>query len=316
MANLYATLSNGGKIPLIGLGTWQKSAARDVELAVKAAIDTGYRHIDCAYLYQNEKEIGDALKEIFQAEKVKREDLYITSKLWGTFHRPDKVEHAIRLCLKNLQLDYLDLYLIHSPMAAYYKSDSELLPTKEDGKPYFEDVKLADTWRAMETLVQKGLTKSIGVSNFTVSQLNEILPTAKVPCVMNQIENHPFLDQKELINFCKSKNIGVTAYCPLVSPCSPWVTDKDPKHLQDPVVMILADSKGCTAAQVLIAYNVSQCIVCVPKSVNSSRIKENFKSYDVELRDEEIQKLDALASGFKACTFDFWKDHANYPFQK
>ncbi|KAJ8031502.1 Alcohol dehydrogenase [NADP(+)] A [Holothuria leucospilota] len=193
----------------------------------------------------NEDEVGEAIQEKIKDGTVKRDELFITTKLWGIFHNPDKVEHALRLSLAKLQVDSVDLYLMHSPMAL----------------------------GAMEKLVEKGLTKSIGVSNFNVNQLGEIIAAAKVPCVMNQVENHPCLDQSELINFCKTNNIAITAYSPLGSSRA---SAKDPNLRENSLVKEIAENKACTPVQVLLAYHICQGIACLAKSVTPSRIEQNF----------------------------------------
>ncbi|KAJ8031685.1 Alcohol dehydrogenase [NADP(+)] A [Holothuria leucospilota] len=313
--NRYATFSNRLKVPLIGLGTW-KSEPGEVKKAIKAAIDAGYRHIDGAYSYQNEVEVGEAYKEKMADGTVKREELFVTTKIWGHFYRPERVEHALRLSLKDLQLDYVDLYLMHSPMAVQYKGDKEVMPKGDDGQWLLDDVHYTETWKAMEKLVEKGLAKSIGVSNFNISQLKEVVKIAKVPVVMNQIENHPCLDQRELVDYCKANNIIVTSYSPLGSPDRSWASDKDPNLREHPLVKEIADAKGCTPVQLLIAYHLCQGLVCIPKSVTPERIQQNFLALDVKVTDDEIKKLDTLASNYRACPWDFWIDHVNYPFRE
>lgn len=311
--NKYATFSNGIKVPLLGLGTW-KSKPGEVKNAIKTAIDAGYRHFDGAFSYENEKEVGNAYHEKIADGTVKREDLFITTKLWATYHRPERVEYGLRLSLKALQLDYVDLYLIHTPMGIQYKGDDVLFPNGENGEFLADDICPTETWKAMEKLVEKGLTKSIGVSNFTIRQMEDILKIAKVPIATNQVENHPCLDQKEMTDFCKSKNILITSYSPFGSPDRPWASDKDPNLLEDPVVKEIAGGKGCTPGQLLIAYHLCQGFLCIPKSVTPSRIQQNFQSLDVQLNDNDINKLDTLACDYRACTIHFWKNHVHYPF--
>ncbi|KAJ8031761.1 Alcohol dehydrogenase [NADP(+)] A [Holothuria leucospilota] len=275
--NLYCLLSSGRKVPLVGLGTARfKNKPGEVRDAVKVAIDVGYRHFDGAYLYQNERQIGEALEEKIKDGMVKREDLFITSKLWSTFHRPDKVENALRQSLEELQLDFVDLYLMHSPMAVQYTGDKEFLPLDKSDQILVDDIHYTETWQEMEKLVTKDLTKSIGVSNFKIAQLSELLKIAKEPIAINQIENHPFIDQRELIDFCKLKGITIAAYSPLGSPSRRWRSDTDPDVLRHLLVKEVADSKGCSPAQLLVAYNICQGIICIPKSISPSRIQENF----------------------------------------
>jgi len=208
-----AKFNNGDKISMLGLGTWL-SKGNEVYDAVIEAIRIGYRHIDCAYIYRNEKEIGRALKDAMTAGLVKREDLFITSKLWNSDHEPDRVEVAVRKSLRDLQLDYLDLYLIHWPIA--FKTKHEMANDVSD-LVSLDEIPLHVTWQAMERLQLKGLTKHIGVSNFNIPKLKLLIDRAVVLPEVNQVELHPYFQQHELVQFCKLNGILVTAFSPLGS---------------------------------------------------------------------------------------------------
>uniref|UniRef100_A0A1Y1N6N7 NADP-dependent oxidoreductase domain-containing protein n=1 Tax=Photinus pyralis TaxID=7054 RepID=A0A1Y1N6N7_PHOPY len=304
-------LNNGLEIPIFGLGTW-KSNPGEVTQAVEDAIDAGYRHIDCAFIYQNEKEIGVALAKKFKEGKIKREDIFVTSKLWNAFHSPHLVEGALRQSLQNLGLDYLDLYLIHWPIG--FKEGGELFPIDADGKMQFSNVDYVDTWRAMEKLVQQGLVKSIGLSNFNKRQIEDILKVATIPPAMNQIECHPYLNQKKLIEFCKSKGIAITAYSPLGSPDRPWAKPEEPKLLDDEKLKEVAKKYGKTTAQVLIKYQIQRGIVTIPKSANKVRIQENFNIFDFELSADDMAYIDTFDCNGRICPMTSSLGHHQHPF--
>ncbi|CAH0559517.1 unnamed protein product [Brassicogethes aeneus] len=305
-------LNNGLKIPVFGLGTW-KSKPGEVEQAVKDAIDLGYRHIDCAYVYGNEKEVGNALKAKLDEGVVKRDDLWITSKLWNTYHSPALVEKAIRQTLADLQLTYLDLYLIHWPLG--YQEGGENFPFDANNKIIFSDVDYVNTWKGMEEVCKKGLTKSIGVSNFNKKQIERVLAVATIKPAMNQVECHPYLNQRKLIDFCRSKDISVTGYSPLGSPDRPWAKPEDPQLLEDPKLKELAQKYGKTPAQILLRYQVERGVITIPKSVTKSRIQQNFEIFDFHLAPEDIKYLDTFDCNGRMCPMTAGLGHPHHPFE-
>lgn len=303
--------NNGKEIPVLGLGTW-KSKPGEVTQAVKDAIDLGYRHIDCAFIYGNEKEVGAALKAKIAEGVVKREDLFVTSKLWNTYHRTDLVEKVLRETLSNLGLEYLDLYLIHWPVG--YKEEGDLFPRDEAGKVITCEVDYLDTWKAMEKCVEKGLTQSIGVSNFNIEQLDRLLANSKVPPVNNQVECHPYLNQKKLMDHCASKGIKVTAYSPLGSPDRPWAKPGDPQLLDDAKIKSIAEKYGKSAAQIVLRYQVERGNITIPKSVTKARIDQNSNIFDFELSKEDIELLNTFDCNGRICPLTDGIGHKYYPF--
>ncbi|XP_057333916.1 aldo-keto reductase family 1 member B1-like [Microplitis mediator] len=304
-------LNNGNKIPVIGLGTW-RAATGVVTQIVKDAIDVGYRHFDCALVYQNEKEIGEALRAKINEGVVKREDLFITSKLWNTYHKTESVEKGIRRSLTNLGLDYLDLYLIHWPMA--YIDTDELFPVNPDGTPAATDTDYLDTWKGMEGVLEKGLAKNIGISNFNSEQITRLLANCKVKPVVNQVECHPYLTQKKLSAFCKEREIVITAYGPMGSRDRPWAKPEDPVLLEDKKLCDIANKYKKTPAQIVIRYQIDRGHVVIPKTSTSSRLTENFSVFDFKLSDEDVAYIDRFDVGGRLVAL---KDRAhcpNYPF--
>ncbi|VUZ49620.1 unnamed protein product, partial [Hymenolepis diminuta] len=206
---------NGLQIPAIGLGTFKLKGV-DISTALNAALELGYRHIDCAHLYDNEAEIGECLSLWIKSGRIKREELFITSKLWNTFHHPDLVKSACETSVKRLQVDYLDLYLMHWPVACQ-PSDSKV-PRDSNRNTLFDNVDLVDTWKAIEVLVDQGLCKHIGMSNFNTKQIDKVLSACRIKPAMLQIESSATFPNQKLIDFAHFKGIPVTAYSPLGSP--------------------------------------------------------------------------------------------------
>ena len=291
-------------MPIFGLGTW-KSEKGEVYKAVREAIKSGYRHIDCAPIYMNEDEIGKALKDAFSEGDVKREDLWITSKLWCNSHGDEYVEPALKKTLSDLQLDYLDLYLIHWPIA--FKHDV-LLPEKGDEFICLSDVPLSITWKAMENCVSKGLTRHIGVSNFSVKKIRDLIANSTIKPEMNQIEIHPFLQQNEMLEFCKEENIHLTAYSPLGSKDRDEFlkNDKEPSLLDHPIILEIAMLHQCSPAQVLIAWSIARNIAVIPKSTNSNRIQQNFEAQTIDLTASDLHQISKLNSHFRYISGTFF----------
>uniref|UniRef100_U5EWM2 Putative aldo/keto reductase family n=1 Tax=Corethrella appendiculata TaxID=1370023 RepID=U5EWM2_9DIPT len=307
-------LNNGKNMPIIGLGTWG-SPTGEVAQAVKDALDIGYRHIDCAFVYGNEPEVGEGINAKINEGIVKRDEVFVTSKLWNTFHRPDLVEGALKTTLKNLNLSYIDLYLIHWPMA--YKEDGELFPKDDKDQVLYSDVDYLDTWREMEKLVDAGLTKTVGLSNFNARQVDRVYEAARIKPAVIQIECHPYLNQKKLSAHCAAKNITVTAYSPLGSPNRPWAKPEDPNLLNDPKIVAIADKYNKTTAQILIKYQVQRGHVVIPKSVNKNRMKSNFEVFDFILTDEDIALIDSFGRpDGRLVPLTGAYGHPHHPFEK
>lgn len=253
-------LNNNVEIPELGLGVYKIEDA-DVERVVHTAIDAGYRAIDTAWFYKNEKALGEALKTV----NIKREDLFITTKLWNDFQGYDATIKAFNDSLESLQLTYIDMYLIHWPCPA--------------------DGLFIETYKALETLYKEGKIKAIGVCNFKEHHLDQLLAETEVVPAVNQVEFHPLFNQKALQAYCESKGIKLMAWSPLMRG-GEWLNNAD--------LQSIADQYNKTVAQVIIKWHLQQGRLVIPKSQNDNRIRENFDVFDFELSDEELAKIDQL----------------------
>lgn len=252
-----------GVMPAAGFGTLIADA-NAVEQAVKSALEAGFRHIDCAELYRTEDAVGQVLQEVFQAGTVRREDLFITSKLWNTNHRPERVKPALERSLSRLQVDHLDCYLIHTPFA--FPLGDELQPRDANGEPVYDTgVTLLETWRAMESMVDEGLCRSIGLSDITLDKLKEIVAVARIKPAVVQVECHPYLPEWELLEFCREQGMVLLAFAPLGHGMEPRVT-------QDPVIEAIAARVQGHACSPVRQRNSAGSLP--PKHCRSSRLRK------------------------------------------
>ncbi|PLY03370.1 MAG: aldehyde oxidoreductase [Desulfuromonas sp.] len=291
------SFANNDQMPILGLGTW-KSEPGEVGAAVREAVRIGYRHIDCAAIYGNETEIGKALKELISGGEVRREDLWITSKLWNNAHKKDQVAGALQKTLADLQLDYLDLYLMHWPIAF---RPGVVFAGKPEEFMTIAEAPLLETWQAMEAAVGSGLTRHIGVSNFKPGHLETLCQSATIRPEMNQVELHPFLPQDELLEFCRKKSIHLTAYSPLGSGDRPGAMKKsdEPSLLANQSVKEIAAAHDCSPAQVLLAFAAARGTAVIPKSTSPDHLAENLRAADLCLTTEDMAALATLETGFR-----------------
>src|SRR5580698_9639017 len=260
--------TGSGAIPALGFGTLIPDPVA-TKTATKLALETGFRALDASERYRNEKEVGEAMQEVFKAGKIKREDVFIATKVWNNNHRPERVKPAFDASLKRLQIDYADLYLIHTPFA--FQPGEEQDPRDANGNViYDKGVTLLDTWRALEALVDEGRCKAIGLSDVGLDQTKQIFEAARIKPAVVHVEAHPYLPQWELLDYCRANGIVLQAFAALGH-------SSEPNLLADPVVTAIARRVNKTPAQVLLAWAIQRGTALLTTSKTPSRIKENFE---------------------------------------
>ncbi|EER16165.1 Aldose reductase, putative [Perkinsus marinus ATCC 50983] len=283
---MAVTLNNGMKMPIIGLGTYL--TPDDVVPAdVVAGIKAGYRYIDTAFIYGNHHGVGQGIAQAIKEGLVTREELFVTTKLWLTQFRPELVKPAVQEMLQTLQLDYVDQLLMHWPCP---------MKTVEGKLEADPSVKLTDTWKALEGLVDDGLVRSIGVSNFDTNEIDEILSMCRIKPVVDQIEVHPYFPQWRMLDYCKKHDIHVVAYAPLGSPANkPNDGSEKQNVLEQPDVVAIAKAHNKTPAQVAERWNMQRGVTVIPKSTKPARVIENFQVFDFELSEAEMELIKDIA---------------------
>lgn len=302
MAPTSFKLNTGAQIPAVGLGTWQ-SGPGEVANAVTYALKVGYKLIDTAYCYGNEDEVGKGIKDAIDAGYVKREDIFVVTKLWNTY--ATRAEVGLDKSLKSLGLEYVDLFLVHWPVGMNPDGNDDRFPKLPNGERDITwDHDHVATWKQMEGLVKTGKAKAVGVSNYSKVYLEKLLAKAEIVPAVNQVENHPALPQDDLVSFCKDKKIHIMAYSPLGSTGSPLFQNESVKKV--------AERKGVSAGTVLLSYHVARGSTVLPKSVTESRIKSNLEIVDLD--DEDFKTLGEITAGGKVERFVFPPFGINFGF--
>lgn len=299
-------LNNGKEIPGFGIGTWLGTNSNElkgdeVQKSVEWAIDAGYRHIDTAAIYSTEDQVGRAIKKKIAEGVVKREDLFVTTKLWNTNHKKEAVLPALRKSLKNLDLDYVNLYLIHWPIALHENAS-------------ISQTDYVETWQAMTDVLNQGLTKSIGVSNFNIQQLERLKSEGGVTPSVLQVEINLNLQQSALLDYCKAQGIVVVAYTPFGNLFNRQPSAPAPRA-DDQRLVAIAQKYKKTVPQIVLRYLVELGVIPIPKSLHKDRVEENIQIYDFSLTPDEIQLLKSFDNGYRTLSPLFWAHSPYFPFE-
>lgn len=303
-------------MPVLGLGTYADPSERDqISQAVYDAITLGYRHIDTAFMYGVENQVGDGVRRAINDGLVTRSEMFIVTKIWMTNMSRDKLIEQAKESVAAIGLDgYVDCLLVHCPCPL--KGPPMFLAKTENPAPFDVDVDIhQETWPAMEEVLQMGLTKSIGVSNYNSRQIEELMRVAKVVPVTNQVESTPFLPQKKLIDVCRRHGIVITAFSPFGGPQS-FETDHRVSLLQHPTIKEIADKHGKNISQVLLRFHIDRGLSVIPKSTTKERIKGNAAIWDFQLTQEEIASLESLSNGSRICAPAQLRGHPNWPWDE
>lgn len=302
MTQQHITLASGDQLPSVGLGLWKIDQPQTAGL-VEQAISAGYRHLDAACDYGNEQQAGQGIAAAIESSACSREDLWVTSKLWNTYHAPEHVRSACEKSLQDLGLDYLDLYLIHFPIAQRfvpfedrYPPEWVFDPSAEQPQVELESIPISATWQAMEELIEAGLVRNIGVCNFGASLLRDLIAHASIAPAVLQIESHPLLTQEKLLRFCADNGVAVTAFSPLgsLSYVSLNMATSADSVLEQQCVLAAAERVERTPAQVVLRWGIQRGTAIIPKTSRPERLEENLSLFDFELTDHEMALISAL----------------------
>lgn len=296
-------------MPAIGLGTW-KSEKGKVGKAIEIALNNGYRHIDCASTYGNEKEVGEAFNKVFSEGKVKREEVWITSKLWNDSHKKEDVIPALKQSLSDLQLEYLDLYLIHWPVAF---KPGVASPKNDDDYLSLEEAPIIETWKELLKAKEQGLVKHVGVSNFSEKKLNNLMAQTSDDPEVNQVELHPFLQQPQLLDFCQTNDIRLTAFSPLGSGdrAQQMKAEDEPSLLENETIQKIAEKHNASPAQILIRWHLERGTAVIPKSTSKDHLLSNLQSAEIRLDEDDMKEITKLDRHYRYVTGEFFVTPGN-----